>query len=185
MSEHIGTAARAEDTALGRVTQSEYDDANRPIRVKSHENGVHLYTGELSYDVYGNAARYGERIGPGYAAYETTYGYDEGDRLTALGYGDASNKLAYTYDGIGRVSQRTVTAGNHACPASYTYEAGGYGTGSTTALVKRIVQNGKTMKYTYDDTGNIVSLETRHAGGVKEKRCRGECFSLTGVTPVD
>jgi len=56
-----------------------------------------------------------------------------------------------------------VTVGGNAIESTYAYADGGwrgYGTGSSTPLVKNILQNGKNMAYAYDDAGNIVSVDT-------------------------
>lgn len=66
--------------------------------------------------------------------------------------------MAYVYDGLGRVSKRTVNAEYTAVETTYGYLAGGHGTGSTTPLVQTISQNGMTLNYTYDDAGNITSV---------------------------
>lgn len=36
--------------------------------------------------------------------------------------------------------------------------SGGHGAGSSTPLVQRITQGGRTQNYTYDVTGNIASI---------------------------
>ena len=88
-----GQAAHAVDTILNRVQESEYDLANRPCRVKLRENGGHVYTGEVGYDpLKGLLAKFTEKVGAGYAKYETTFGYDNEDRPTSISYGDTNNQ---------------------------------------------------------------------------------------------
>ena len=67
--------------------------------------------------------------------------------------------MNYAYDAIGRVSSRVAECGADAgkLTSSYEYVDGGYGTNSTTPLVKKITQNGISFEYTYDTRGNIVS----------------------------
>ena len=65
---------------------------------------------------------------------------------------------AYVYDGLGRISRRTVNAGGTGVATTYGYLAGGHGTGSTTPLVQTITQSGTTLTYAYDDAGNITSV---------------------------
>ncbi len=155
-----GQVAHVTDNRLGRVSQSEYDLSNRPMRAKTHENGSHVHTGEVVYDVFGNLMEFKEKVGTGYTKYATSFGYDEENRPTTLTYGDAGNKLTQAYDGIGRLGTRTLTVGGRAYNTSYTYEAGGYGEASTTPLIKSITQDGKTTTYAYDDAGNIQSVDT-------------------------
>ena len=80
-------------------------------------------------------------------------------RLRKCGNGIQHILLSYTYDALGRVSARTaecgVAAGN--LTSAYEYVEGGYGTNSTTPLVKKITQNGISFEYTYDNRGNIIS----------------------------
>ena len=58
------------------------------------------------------------------------------------------------------LDSRTHTVGGRAHNTSYTYEAGGFGASSTTPLIKSINQDEKTTTYTYDDAGNIQSVDT-------------------------
>lgn len=66
--------------------------------------------------------------------------------------------MAYAYDGLGRISRRTVNAGSTGVATTYGYLAGGHGTNSTTPLVQTITQSGTTLTYAYDDAGNITSV---------------------------
>ena len=66
--------------------------------------------------------------------------------------------MAYVYDGLGRISRRTVNAGSAGVDTTYGYRAGGHGTGSTTPLIQTITQSGTTLTYAYDDAGNITSV---------------------------
>ena len=67
--------------------------------------------------------------------------------------------MSYTYDAIGRVSSRVAECGADAgkLTSSYSYVDGGFGTNSTTPLVKKITQNGISFEYEYDSRGNIIS----------------------------
>ena len=154
-----GQVARLTNDELSTVSTSEYDAANRPMRImqKNSVSDVHLYTGEVTYDQYNNLAAFKEQVGADRAAYTTTFTHDNENRPTQLDFG-SSRQVAYTYDGLGRVSKRTVNAGGTAVETNYGYLAGGHGTGSTTPLVQTISQNGMTLTYTYDDAGNITSV---------------------------
>ena len=144
------------DTILNRTAYSEYDMANRPARIVHLEGNTHLYTGEVGYDSYNNLQSFSEKVGPGQTAYGTTFAYDTENKPTQLTYLDG-NRVTYTYDGIGRVSQKTVTVGSHAYGVAYSYAAGANG-GNTTSLVAGLSQSGENFSYTYDDAGNIVSV---------------------------
>ena len=154
-----GQVACVTDNDLNRIQESEYDLANRPCRVKLHQGGTHVYTGEVEYDpVKGNLSKFTEKIGAGYTKYETTFGYDNEDRPVTLNYGDTNNQTVLTYDQLGRVTNRTVKVGGHSYATSYSYWFGAYDGNSTTALVSSISQSGETFYYTYDDVGNISSV---------------------------
>ena len=150
-----GQVAHVADAALNRVTQTEYDLANRPCRKKTHENGVHAYTGEVAYDpMTGNLSKFSERVGAGHVPYHTAFGYDEENRPVHLQYSNGA-QVTYTYDKLGRVTHRTVNLNGTPLTTAYTYAAGRPGENSTSPLVESISQLDKTTVYGYDDCGNI------------------------------
>ena len=71
---------------------------------------------------------------------------------------------AYVYDGLGRISRRTVNAGGTGVATTYGYLAGGHGTGSTSHLVETIAQMGAYLSYICNDCGNIIAV----SDGVKQ-----------------
>ena len=79
--------------------------------------------------------------------------------MTGITYDGGSHKVNYTYDELGRVASRVAECGADAGKLTSTYEYvdGGYGTNSTTPLVKKITQNGISFEYEYDSRGNITS----------------------------
>ena len=151
-----GQVANVVDNDLARVQQSEYDLANRPCRVKLHEGGSHVYTGEVEYDgARGNLAKFTEKVGTGFTKYETTFGYDTEDRPVTLSYGDTNNQTILTYDGLGRVTNRTVKVGGYSFNTIIGYTDGAYGTNSTTGLLRHMFQGNENFVYYYDNVGNI------------------------------
>ncbi len=158
-----GQVAQVKDSFLQRVSNSEYDTANRPMRITHMDGSSHHYTGEVSYDEYNNLKTFKEKVGSGRTAYQTDFTYDIENRPTNLTYGSTSNKVDYTYDALGRISTRKMTAGGSTFTGTYYYKDGDYGNGSTTSLVSeiRIVGGNQTrfLSYEYDDVGNIISAE--------------------------
>ena len=156
-----GQVARVRDNLLNRTTQSEYDLANRPVRVKTAEAGQHVYTGQVTYDnVYGNLSEFTEKVGENRQKFGTKFGYDDENRPTLLTYSVGATTIGQsttTIDKLNRTTFSTVKLGSKTFTSEYHFAAGGYGTGSVTNLVSSITQPGCNCGYGYDDNGNIAS----------------------------
>ena len=156
-----GQVARVRDNLLNRTTQSEYDLANRPVRVKTAEAGQHVYTGQVAYDnVYGNLSEFTEKVGENRQEFGTKFGYDDENRPTSLTYSVAAATIGQsttTIDKLNRTTFSAVKLGSKTFTSEYHFAAGGYGTGSVTNLVSSITQPGCNCGYGYDDNGNIAS----------------------------
>ena len=156
-----GQVARVRDNLLNRTTQSEYDLANRPVRVKTAEAGQHVYTGQVAYDnVYGNLSEFTEKVGENRQEYGTKFGYDDENRPTSLTYSIGATTIGQsttTIDKLNRTTFSAVKLGSKTFTSEYHFAAGGYGTGSVTNLVSSITQPGCNCGYGYDDNGNITS----------------------------
>ena len=152
-----GEASVVRDNNLGRVLQTERDLAQRAMGTQLRDaNGNLLYRTELDYDAQNRLVGFGESVGA--TNYKTSYAYDNDNRVTEAGFG-GSDKVKYAYDNLGRISSRTVETSNAAgnLTSTYSYVAGGYGTGSTTPLVAKISQPKIPFEYAYDTRGNIIS----------------------------
>ena len=176
-----GQVAKETDSVLGRTKVSEYDVSNRPMRITHMQGTAHLYTGQVEYDAYNNLKSFKEKVGANRTAYQTTFAYDNENKPTTLSFGNSSNKVAYTYDGIGRMKKRTVTVGGTAYATSYTYAAGSNGDGNTSPLISKMTQTGETCAYVYDAVGNITSV-TRN--GVKTTYVYDNLGQLTRVNDL-
>ena len=156
-----GQVARVRDNLLNRTTQSEYDLANRPVRVKTAEAGQHVYTGQVAYDnVYGNLSEFTEKVGENRQEFGTKFGYDDENRPTSLTYSVGATTIGQsttTIDKLNRTTFSAVKLGSKTFTSEYHFAAGGYGTGSVTNLVSSITQPGCNCGYGYDDNGNIAS----------------------------
>ena len=156
-----GQVARVRDNLLNRTTQSEYDLANRSVRVKTAEAGQHVYTGQVAYDnVYGNLSEFTEKVGENRQEFGTKFGYDDENRPTSLTYSIGATTIGQsttTIDKLNRTTFSTVKLGSKTFTSEYHFAAGGYGTGSVTNLVASITQPGCNCGYGYDDNGNIAS----------------------------
>ena len=156
-----GQVARVRDNLLNRTTQSEYDLANRPVRVKTSEDAKHVYTGQVAYDnVYGNLSEFAEKVGENRQEFGTKFGYDDENRPTSLTYSASGKEIGQsttTIDKLNRTTFSAVKLGSKTFTSEYHFAAGGYGTGSVTNLVSSITQPGCNCGYGYDDNGNIAS----------------------------
>ena len=156
-----GQVARVRDNLLNRTTQSEYDLANRPVRVKTSEDAKHVYTGQVAYDnVYGNLSEFTEKVGENRQEFGTKFGYDDENRPTSLTYSVGATTIGQsttTIDKLNRTTFSVVKLGSKTFTSEYHFAAGGYGTGSVTNLVASITQPGCNCGYGYDDNGNIAS----------------------------
>ena len=65
---------------------------------------------------------------------------------------NGAEKVSYTYDPLGRLTNRKVASFSNA----YTYED--VGEDKTTTLVQSVVTPAGTYSYTYDNIGNILSI---------------------------
>ena len=65
---------------------------------------------------------------------------------------NGAEKVSYTYDPLGRLTNRKIGSFNNA----YTYED--VGEDKTTTLVKSVSTPAGTYSYTYDNIGNILSI---------------------------
>ena len=165
-----GQVALVTNHELNRTILSEHDKCSRPMRITHMEGNNHVYTGEVTYDEYSNLARFEESVGSARTAYSTAFTYDVENKPTLLKYNDSSaDKVAYTYDELGRTAKRTVTVNGHASETNYVYLAGAQTytpedvdddkpTYATTGLIESITQPGGNFTYTYDDNGNISSV---------------------------
>ena len=156
-----GQVARVRDNLLNRTTQSEYDLANRPVRVKTSEDAKHVYTGQVAYDnVYGNLSEFTEKVGENRQEFGTKFGYDDENRPTSLTYSASGKEIGQSTTNIDKLNRTTFSAvklGSKTFTSEYHFAAGGYGTGSVTNLVASITQPGCNCGYGYDDNGNIAS----------------------------
>ena len=165
-----GMAAEVEDHNLGRIAWTDYDQADRPCQTELRDSatGEALYKTGLKYNKLNQLEVFSEKAGS--ESHKSEYTYDRDNRVTEIVFDGGSQKVNYTYDELGRVATRLAECGADAGKLTSTYEYvdGGYGTNSTTPLVKKIAQNGISFEYAYDSRGNIISekrngVETTYA----------------------
>ena len=127
------------DTTDGLTLRTEYDKKNRVSSMIQKAGGLTSSTGYL-------------------------YGDAEKNQMPGLFYGltvDGTQRVEYTYDGLGRVEKRTVKLdGGKEYHTTYTYVAGN-GRGKTTPLVESVTNGTQTLYYTYDGLGNITHIHEK------------------------
>ncbi|MEA5015627.1 MAG: DNRLRE domain-containing protein [Candidatus Limiplasma sp.] len=174
-----GAVGRIKDAELGREVRMAYDLAERPVEAELYENGALKYRLAQEYDRFEQPSVLHERVeepDDTRSEYTISAEYDkeskptaiiyEGRRMTETGVPDekSKRKLAYHYDGLGRIAKRNFHANGEAdaqtaaplFQSEYTYATGGYAANSTTAQVQSIRQAGQKREYWYDKNGNIT-----------------------------
>jgi|GEM_PF-2450209 len=174
-----GAVGSVNDAELNREARMAYDLAERPVEAELYENGALKYHLTQEYDRFEQPSILHERVEePDNTRSEYTVAavYDkeskpteitcESCHMAATGAQDevSKRKLAYRYDGLGRVQRRSFHANGDANAETgtpllcteYGYSVGGYGADSTTAQVQSIEQAGRRREYWYDKRGNIT-----------------------------
>ncbi len=130
---------------------------------------ANAYRTEKTEFVYGNAAL-------GQMA-DAVYSIKHGQCATAAP-GSTATRLAYTYDGFGRLTVRSLSAISKT--TEYTYQTV---SGTRTSTVVSKVKNGtEELTYTYDNNGNILTIAKN--GVLQESFVYDSLNQLTRVNSV-
>ena len=119
-----GRVGAVEDTEQGTKTYAGYDLTGRPAKKTKLHGTDHVYTGEIKYNRYDLSGTFTEQVGAGREKHKTTFAYDDENRVNCLTYDGNNGKVEYTYDQLGRITQKKVTLNGHDQITSYTYTAG-------------------------------------------------------------
>jgi len=162
------------DHVAGTKTVYSYDTEGKPVGAVRfgtsgtaavfYQNVTYNSVGLVSKNVDGyalNGIKYTDT---------STYVYDSMQRLTAMYYGvlNSANSYTYSYDGLSRVTNRTLTYGGLTVAQTYSYAEGqgsfGYTTtGRVETLTQTVGSTATTYTYSYDARGNITHI---YVGGV-------------------
>ena len=161
-----GTLQRLTDSANNRTYEYEYDSLNRLKALTEKYNGSNVQTYSMDHDGANRVTSSTYNVSPSWngtvgSARTYTYSYSpDNGSLTAMTGPSAS--MAYTYDGLRRLTRRVVSSGsNEVIRRDYTYLPG---SGSNTSnLVRKLVsKHGNTtlseLTYSYDNVGNITAV---------------------------
>ena len=155
----------------GQVTQTTFDNLNRPILVNYlAANGGDNTAESIAWDSFGN------RQSVANSTVNYTFGYDAKSRLTLKTDSRAGRTLSFTYDRADNILTKTdyqneITAYEYDSAnrlialknagylqASYQYDGAG-------RLLSRILSNGAQTQYTYDANGWAATLAQKSANG--------------------
>jgi len=143
--------ALATVTGGGIKTTYYYDFTDRMVRYVESGTG-YSHTVGYEYDNINNLTTQVETING--VDRSTSYTYDDDNRVTSKQTGNT--KVAYTYDGFGRISQQVTTSGSTTVlTETFTYN------GNSSQIATYATTAGgvtKTYTYTYDDNGNILTI---------------------------
>jgi RHS repeat-associated protein len=135
----------------GHETDYQHDNANRLTQVTNPLDKVWAY----DYDANGNLTSVVDANGnstPASGDGTTTYGHDNLNRLTSIGYSDSTPAVSFTYDANGNRASMSDGAGT----ANYTYD--------NLDRLTQLVRGSDTFSYTYDAADNVT--ERTYPGNV-------------------
>jgi RHS repeat-associated protein len=181
----VGNLATRKDANL-RETVYGWDDANRLVAATGPLNRAWTY----SYDPNGNLTQVVDANGnatPTGGDGHTTYGYDAINRLTSIGYSDATPDVTFGYDGNDNRTQMTDGSGTET--ASYdpldrlTAVTRGSNTFSYAYDLLNLTQltypGGTSTSYAYDDDERLQSATS---GGLATTYAYDEAANLRTTT---
>ena len=85
--------AKLTDSILNRITYSECDVENRPIRITTTEGASHMCIGQVWYEEFNNLKTFKEWLGTGKTQFRTDFTYVTENKPTKLTYSDDYVKL--------------------------------------------------------------------------------------------
>lgn len=166
-----GSLAQTVDFSTGTRTKFTYDLADRLVTQKEYtgtgaNGGTLRNSTEFTYadkTNYLTGVKHFSPLGTQNIGY--TYGnVNQGqmpDQVYKVSW-NGQEKLNYTYDGLGRLTNKTILVGGgvsdtpNTLNTQYTYFD--VGTDKTTSLLKTLQTPAGTYNYTYDAVGNITSI---------------------------
>ncbi len=163
--DNYGNVIAHKDLINGVTYEYQYDLIDRLIGVDTNE-GLAMRT---SYDEKNRVESLVQKAGTEDSGVRTGYVYGDvvKNQKPGLSYGltiDGTQRVAYTYDDLGRITKRTVKLdGNKEFTTSYTYLSGN-GKGRTTLLVESVKNGAGTLYYSYDKLGNISAIQEQQSG---------------------
>jgi RHS repeat-associated protein len=183
--DNYGNVLSHKDEQNGITYRYQYDLIDRIIGVDTTD-GLTLRT---EYDKKNRVSSMIQKAGDLTSSTGYLYGDAEKNQMPGLFYGltlDGTQRVEYTYDGLGRVEKRTVKLdGGKEYHTTYTYVAGN-GRGKTTTLVESVTNGTQTLYYTYDGLGNITHIYEKNSdAAVKTEKVRYTYDELSQLVRED
>lgn len=153
-----GALATVTDSATGISTTYYYDFTNRLMQYTEKGSG-YCHSVDYSYDNLNNLTSLVETFNDDLRY--VSYTYDTDNRVTSIIMDSGFVQVTYTYDNLGRISQRTTKLGSTTVLTdTITYRTP---TSTTTSnqihtLTRTAANYTKSWTYTYDNNGNIVAI---------------------------
>lgn len=151
-----GALASVTDSQTGITTTYYYDFIDRMMKYVEEGNDFSHSVG-YEYDTLNNLTNLVETING--TKRTTSYSYDNDNRVTKVTAGNVQK--TYSYDGFGRVNQQQVKNGTSVLKTdNFTFTSPASGATSSQIGGHTVVAGAfnKTYSYTYDDNGNITSI---------------------------
>ena len=162
-----GNISKTIDYSTNTRTKYVYDLAGRLVSTRDYRNGYSDHAGLKSFVEYTYADKTNYLTGvKHYNALGTqNIGYRYGDlangEMPDQIYGvtwNGKEQVSYTYDSLGRLTSKLVGGGVLDTPLNTTYTYVDVDSARTTTLLSSLETDIGTYSYTYDELGNITSI---------------------------
>jgi RHS repeat-associated protein len=148
---NAGNLAILQDSRSGITNKYTYDLADR--LVKTEDSNGNWFKND--YDKTDKTSKKENYIGG--KLYSTSFEFDKDGKTTKVAL-PSGKSLGYSYDTIGRTKSKTLDLGNSKTfNTQYGYKEG-YA-GSATSMVSSIKNGSSEIKYTYDNSGRIETVD--------------------------
>lgn len=166
-----GLLGRVKDAKAGSVTKFDYDISGRPVLITNtmpmvgssatlHPRVEYRYgaNGSKNLVQVNTMPRYGSDTNPRVADFQYEYYTSAGSganvgQIKAVKM-HSESRLVYTYDTLGRVTEKKYATTDKATTYGYLNVSGN----KTTSLVSSVDNFGNKLTYTYDNLGNIKTV---------------------------
>ena len=160
-----GQLTLAYDSANGTVYNYYYDSTGKILSEKATKGSTELYNKVYSYDEKSRLTNVATYCLEQYSACvsSTNYVYNDDDQVVSV-INNNGETINYTYDGFGRIREKTAVYNSFNIVKEYTYKNRINETQTTGQIATEMVykNNGviASMIYTYDDRGNITEIKS-------------------------